>query len=171
MNSRTKTTGRGTRVETLLRTPDAAPWSAAPSGLHDRVMASLDAAPIDGAGTTGLGTRRVAVAALAASLAIVAGAAGLIAGASLWKQTPGEMQIVQRVSGTGPAAAALPVQHAGEAPTVVVSRVFGQMRPAPSARLVESVAAPMRTEAEGLAAETRLAARTVFSQLPFVSMD
>jgi hypothetical protein len=29
----------------------------------------------------------------------------------------------------------------------------------------------MQTEAQGLAAETRLAARTVLSRLPFVSLD
>lgn len=169
MTAQGKHSGSASRVEALLRTPNAAPWSEAPTGLHDRVMASLDTAPALQARTdSGLSFTFRALA-MAASVAIIAGGLGLFAGAAAWRNVPTTAPMVTAASNASTGTS--PTVSKPEAPTVVLARAFDDLKPAGSSRLMASMAAPMRSEAEGLAAETRLAARTVLSRLPFVSME
>lgn len=167
MNSQGNTARATDRVEALLRSPDAAPWAPAPESLRARVMEAVSSAPRARTESALAATSAWRWAA-AAAVALVAGTLGLIVGASVW-----------RGDATAPAPAltdaaprqAAPAPQTAEAPTVLLARAFGEMRPAGSARLVDAVAAPMRSEAQGLAAETTNAAKTVLSRLPFVSMD
>jgi len=164
----------GSRVESLLRSPDAAPWVAAPAGLHDRVMASLDT---DVAGGVASGDRSAwtfRALAIAASVAVFAGGMGVIAGAALWRSAPAKELLAATLPDDSPLPAPrllaeIPAER--DRPAVVLARAFEDLKPAGSSRLMASVAAPMRSEAAGLAAETRQAARTVLSRLPFVSME
>lgn len=159
------------RVEALLRTPDAAPWHAAPAGLHERVMASLDrVAPLEAQpGQLSGGVWRIT--AIAASIAIGAGGIGLMIGAAAWRNIPSTSPLASGVDQTATVFVASTGDQPLETPTVVLARAFEDLRPSGSSRLVASVAAPMRSEAQGLVAETRHAARTVLSRLPFVSME
>lgn len=166
------------RVEAVLRSPDAAPWVQAPEGLRDRVMASLDAAPSRSAtqdsqaSWSSMGWWRPLAA--AASVAIIAGGLGVLAGALAWRSSPADHMLAEALpeSINEPSEPLREITtHEADRPVVVLARAFDDLRPAGSSRLMASVAAPMRTEAEGLASETRLAARTVLSRLPFVSME
>jgi hypothetical protein len=165
---------RDSRVESLLRSADAAPWVAAPAGLHERVMASLDTGVAVGGASGERPVWRYGAWALAASVAVLAGGLGVIAGAALWRSVPTGELLAGALPGESAdpeSLAAAGVAQQSERPAVVLARAFEDLRPAGSSRLVASVAAPMRSEAAGLAAETRQAAKTVLSRLPFVSMD
>lgn len=165
---------RNSRVESLLRSTDAAPWIAAPAGLHERVMASLDTGVAVGGASGERPAWRYGVWALAASVAVLAGGLGVIAGAALWRSVPTGELLAGALPGESvdpESLAAAGVAQPSERPAVVLARAFEDLRPAGSSRLVASVAAPMRSEAAGLAAETRQAAKTVLSRLPFVSME
>lgn len=165
---------RNSRVETLLRSTDAAPWVGAPEGLHERVMASLDTGVAVGGASGERPAWRYGAWALAASVAVLAGGLGVIAGAALWRSVPTGEVLAGPLPGGPSITESLPgddIAHQPERPTVVLARAFEDLRPAGSSRLMASVAAPMRSEAAGLAAETRQAAKTVLSRLPFVSMD
>lgn len=166
MNAEGKHARPSDRVEALLRSRDSAPWSPAPEALRSRVAAALREAPpaqtaADSAATV---ARRWAI---AACLALCAGAAGIVIGAATWGAGgPGSEPIADA------RLIAPPIDlPRAEAPSVVLARAFGDLRPAGPTRLVDAVAAPMRTEAQGLATETTNAAKTVLSRLPFVSMD
>lgn len=159
------------RVESLLRAPDSAPWRAAPAELHDRVMSAIDAAARSSAEPANHETHW-RVGALAAAVAICAGGLGLTIGAVAFRGPTGTV-IVAAAKGDESSEPGIDAGSAAQedAPTVVLARAIEELRPAGSSRLVASMAAPMRSEAEGIAAETRSAARTVLSRLPFVSME
>lgn len=165
MMAQGKTSRHAARVDALLRTPDSAPWRTAPVELHDNVMASLDSAAVESGKPVQRSVGQWRVAAIAACVAITAGGLGLLIGASAWRSIPATptMVVADASSGTDLKSA--------EAPTVLLARAFEDLSPAGSSRLVASVAAPMRSEAQGLVTETRHAARTILSRLPFVSMD
>jgi len=178
MSASGNTRNKLARVEAVLRSPDAAPWVAAPAGLHDRVMASLDATPARVLAhdhrASWVSMRSWRTLAAAASVAIIAGGLGVLAGAIAWRSTPADALL----AGASPESINVPSETVQQItprevdrPVVVLARAFDDLRPAGSSRLMASVAAPMRSEAEGLASETRLAARTVLSRLPFVSME
>jgi hypothetical protein len=165
MNAQGKTTRAAGRVEALLRSPDAAPWAPAPDSLHARVMSAVSRTPV---GRTESDRARISARrwAAAAALALCAGALGIVILESSWNNGA----TAPPITDAGPRQTS-PIPPIGEAPTVLLARAFGELRPAGSARIVDAVAAPMRTEAQGLAAETTNAAKTVLSRLPFVSMD
>lgn len=171
MSAHGKNAAGSDRVEALLRAQDAAPWRAAPAGLHDRIMALVDASPQATAEKTAGGTSW-RYAAVAASVAIFAGSIGLTIGAIAFRGASNVELIAAGDGEGGSQPEALPVEAGThDAPTVLLARAFDDLKPAGSSRLVASVAAPMRSEVQGIAAETRLAARTVLSRLPFVSME
>jgi hypothetical protein len=154
------------KVEALLRSPDGTAWHDAPAHLHDRIMAALDLPQTVLEQPAPRNAWRLT--SIAAAIALVAGATGLIVGASIWRPAAGtalanseSLRVAENTS----------VQPAAETPTVVVSRIFEEFKPATSSQLVASVSAPMRSEAQGLVTETQFAARTVLSRLPFVSME
>ncbi len=159
------------RVDALLRCTDAAPWAAAPAGLHDRVMAEIDRLPASGVAGMSRPARPWRSIAAAAAVAMIAGGFGLFVGASIWRPVEGTVIAASNTSSQqvveGTATAGTDTLR----PTVVLTRAFDELRPSEPASIVASVAAPMRAEAAGLAAETRLATRTVLSRLPFVSME
>ncbi|MBX3402458.1 MAG: hypothetical protein KF699_03500 [Phycisphaeraceae bacterium] len=165
MNAQGKHARPSDRVEALLRSRDSSPWKPAPESLRARVMSAVSQTPGNRAESAHIATsaRRWAA---AAAVALCAASLGLLVGASLWRSDTTAPQIAD----SAPRQAA-PIPQTGEAPTVLLARAFGDLRPAGSARFVDAVAAPMRTEAQGLAAETTSAAKTVLSRLPFVSMD
>lgn len=166
MNAQGKHARPSDRVEALLRTRDSAPWSPAPEALKARVAGALRDAPRaqtapDSAANI---ARRWAI---AACLALCAGAAGVVIGAATWGAGGPDSE---PIADARPIVSPMEPPRA-EAPSVVLARAFGDLRPAGPTRLVDAVAAPMRTEAQGLATETTNAAKTVLSRLPFVSMD
>lgn len=169
MNARGTTARAADRVEALLRSPDAAPWAPAPESLRARVMEAVSSVPRAQTESALAATSAWRWSA-AAAVALVAGTLGLLVGASVWKGGASAPAPALTAADAPPRQAA-PAPQTAEAPTVLLARAFGEMRPAGSARLVDAVAAPMRSEAQGLAAETTNAAKTVLSRLPFVSMD
>lgn len=171
MNTQRNHARSAARVESLLRSQDAAPWSDAPAGLHDRVMASLGGASVAQAELDRRWRAGWQIVAMAASVAIIAGGLGLFAGAAAWRNAPADGRMADNTTSELIRRPAPANSAATEAPTVVLARAFDDLKPAGSSRLVASMAAPMRSEVQGLAAETKLAARTVLSRLPFVSMD
>jgi len=152
------------RVEQLLRTADAAPWADAPAGLRERVVRSLDGVqhPVRGESWSG---RQAAALAACVAIALGGGGLGLLIGAAAWRNVP------LRGTGFTLAPVAPDASAPADAPTVLLARAFDDLRPAGSSSLMSAMSAPMRSEAAGLASETRLAARTVLSRLPFVSME
>lgn len=169
MNAQGNTARAADRVDALLRSPDAAPWKSVPDSFRARVMDAVATTPR----TETESARATANArwwAAAAAVGLCAGVLGLLVGASVWKGGTNAHAPALADADAAPRHAA-PIAQTGEAPTVLLARAFGDLRPAGSVRIVDAVAAPMRTEAQGLAAETTNAARTVLSRLPFVSMD